>query len=90
MAKALHAGRAAAAAGNYQAARFAASGLEAGNGAIDGRYGLAAMMHGDRTNTPTIGTDLALVRHGLKVKLYPCCASAHRAIDAIIGLEHRS
>jgi len=37
--------------------------------------------------TRSIGDPLAILEYGLKVKRFPTCASAHRALDAIIALK---
>ncbi len=79
MTKATHAGHAAMA--GIMAASLVANGLDAGHHAIEH---FARLAHGGDVATET--HDLALVRHGLKQKLYPCCASAHRAIDGVRAL----
>ncbi len=80
MTKAVHAGSAAMA--GVMAASLAANGLDAGAEAIE-IFGVVAHADGAAPDTST----LALVQHGLKVKLYPCCASAHRAIDGVRALR---
>jgi 2-methylcitrate dehydratase PrpD len=83
--KAVHAGRAAAA--GVMAAAFAAAGIDAGAEALDGPHGLAVLMAGRGAAPPEDEAPLALIADGLKVKPYPTCASAHRAIDAVLALR---
>jgi 2-methylcitrate dehydratase PrpD len=88
MMKATHAG--AAAADGITAAAFAAAGVTASAEAIEGRFGMTALMDGshDRATAPDFNR-LAIVTDGLKVKPYPTCASAHRAIDGVLALRTR-
>lgn len=90
MTKHLHAGFAAKA--GIMAAAFAASGITAAEEAYEGPWGfetlfgapnarpLASVLH-------TLDGPPALERHGIWVKPYPCCASAHRPIDAARALR---
>jgi len=90
MTKHLHAGFAAKA--GILAAGFAASGMSAAEEAYEGPWGFETQFGGpgarplasvlDRLDGPP-----ALLRHGLWVKPYPCCASAHRPIDAARALK---
>ncbi|MBX9845863.1 MAG: MmgE/PrpD family protein [Xanthobacteraceae bacterium] len=91
--KPLHAGLAAH--NGLMAARLAASGVSASEEAFEGRFGFAALMAGpeapgfEEPAEPSIEQP-AIVRPGLWFKLYPCCASAHRSMDALdtMRIEH--
>jgi 2-methylcitrate dehydratase PrpD len=91
MAKPLHAGLAAK--NGLVAARLAASGLEAIAEPLDGRWGYQEMMAGE--TAPGLAAALdglgrdppAILAHGIFAKYYPCCASTHRPIDALLSLK---
>jgi len=92
--KPLHAGLAAQA--GIMAARLAASGLDAAPEIFEGRWGMLEMMAGDGAPgfagvLERLGNPPAAREHGVWFKLYPCCASTHRPIDAVLSLraEHR-
>lgn len=94
MAKAMHAGLAAQA--GVTAASFARSGVDAGLATFDGPTGMTALMMGpdpeclseQRFDAQDVGEPLLIVDPGLKVKRFPNCASAHRAMDGILYLKH--
>ena len=93
MAKPLHAGIAAM--NGLLAARYAGAGITAASEPLDGTWGFKDLYVGDggqgfAEGTKTIGKPTALERFGLKVKIHPCCASVHTAVDALVDLmnEH--
>jgi 2-methylcitrate dehydratase PrpD len=85
MTKPLHAGLAASA--GVMAASLARGGVSAGARTLDGPHSLAGLMSEDGAfETRPPGERLFILSHGLKAKRYPNCASAHRAMDALLGL----
>jgi len=42
----------------------------------------------DTTSDAVLGTEWSILRQGLNVKLYPVCYAAHRALDAVLDLQH--
>jgi 2-methylcitrate dehydratase PrpD len=92
MAKPLHAGLAAK--NGLVAAQLAASGLEAIAEPLDGRWGYQDMMAGDTSPglahlVADLDGECAVLRHGIWAKYYPCCASTHRPVDALLSLKLR-
>ncbi len=90
MAKPLHAGLAAK--NGLVAAQLAAAGLEAIAEPLDGTWGYQEMMAGDKAPgldaaLAGLGGDCAVLRHGIWAKFYPCCASTHRPVDALLSLQ---
>ena len=90
MAKPLHAGLAAK--NGIMAAVLAESGLTAASDAYEGARGFVALFAGvpiARLDAATadFGGPPAIERHGLWQKAYPCCASAHRPLDALLALS---
>ena len=90
MAKPLHAGLAAK--NGVMAAVLAESGLTAAPDAYEGARGFVALFAGvpvARLEAATADFDAppAIERHGLWQKVYPCCASAHRPLDALLALR---
>jgi 2-methylcitrate dehydratase PrpD len=90
MAKPLHAGLAAK--NGLLAAQLAASGLEGIEEPLDGRWGYQEMMAGE--TAPGLGPAFAklggapaVLEHGIWAKFYPCCASTHRPVDALLSLR---
>jgi 2-methylcitrate dehydratase PrpD len=88
--KPLHAGLAAQA--GILAARLAASGLDAAPEIFEGRWGMLEMTAGDGAPgfagvLERLGNPPAAREHGVWFKLYPCCASTHRPIDAALALR---
>lgn len=93
MAKPLHIGIAAM--NGLLAARYAKAGITANSEPLDGKWGFRDLYAGDggegyANSAPVIGDPTALERFGLKVKIHPCCASVHTAVDALTDLmnEH--
>ena len=90
MAKPLHAGLAAK--NGIVAAALAESGVTAAADAYEGARGfvdLFAGVPGERLEAALGDFDgpPAIERHGLWQKFYPCCASAHRPLDALLALH---
>lgn len=90
MGKPFHAGMAAQNA--VLAAQLAADGFQARPDAIEGQRGFCDLYAGteDRDWTEilaALGAPLDIEAHGLAPKLYPCCGSAHRVLDAVLGLR---
>lgn len=88
MAKPLHAGLAARA--GITAARLAAAGVAANEEPFDGPWGFMALHHSAQTDPMPLPDQLSILKDGLAQKRWPCCASAHRSLDAIQALmqEH--
>ena len=89
-AKPLHAGLAAQ--HGIVAARLAASGLTADTEPLEGARGFGELMVGAGAAgfVPVVLERLAgppaVLRPGLWFKRYPCCASTHRAVDAVLAI----
>ena len=89
MTKPLHAGLAAK--NGIMAAVLAESGVTAATDAYEGERGFVALFAGvprERLEAAVADFDgpPAIERHGLWQKYYPCCASAHRPLDALLAL----
>ena len=90
MAKPLHAGLAAK--NGILAAALAEAGVTAAADAYEGARGFVDLFAGvPRERLEAAVTDFggppAIERHGLWQKFYPCCASAHRPLDALLALH---
>ena len=89
MAKPLHAGLAARA--GITSSKLAATGIKASNEPFSGPWGFVELHNGKLSNTTNhtnnIEPELAIISHGLAQKRFPCCASAHRTMDAILSLR---
>ena len=90
MAKPLHAGLAGK--NGIVAAVLAESGVTAAADAYEGERGFVDLFAGvPRERLEAAVTDFggppAIERHGLWQKFYPCCASAHRPLDALLALH---
>jgi 2-methylcitrate dehydratase PrpD len=93
MAKPLHVGIAAQ--NGIMAARFAAAGLTATPEPLDDQWGFRDLFAGSDSPgfadaVSNLGAPCALERYGLKVKIHPCCASVHTAVDGVIALMHEN
>jgi 2-methylcitrate dehydratase PrpD len=89
MTKPVHAGLAAKA--GVMAAGLARSGVEGSMEALDGLKGIGRLMAEGRSfDVESIGEPLLILSHGLRVKRFSNCASAHRAMDGLLALmsEH--
>ncbi|MBI3375104.1 MAG: MmgE/PrpD family protein [Betaproteobacteria bacterium] len=88
MAKPMHAGLAAQ--HGVMAADLAAAGVKGIAEPLEGAWGFRELFAG--ASSPGFGarpvrSPLAIERYGLKLKIHPCCASAHCAIDALLALR---
>jgi 2-methylcitrate dehydratase PrpD len=83
----------AAARAGIEAARAAALGLTAAPDALEHRGGLLRALSprgaADRDRPARLGTDWAILRHGLNLKRYPVCYALHRALDGMLALRPR-
>ena len=94
MTKPIHAGLAAQA--GVIAAGLAGNGVDAGLNTIHGPTGMTGLMVGPdydrfaelRFETGNVGDPLLILDPGLKVKRFPNCASAHRAMDVVLSLKY--
>ena len=89
MTKPFHAGDSARA--GVVAARLVREGFTASQDALEGRFGfIRAFSGGQGFNTEEVVENLEkncyLVESGIEVKKYPCCGSAHLALDATFDL----
>jgi len=89
MAKPVHVGLAAQ--HGIMAAQLAASGVDGNRDPFGGRWGFRELYAGE--NSPgfdgladKIGAPTAIEEFGLMPKIYPCCASSHSTVDAVISL----
>ncbi len=87
MVKPLHAGLAARA--GISAVRLALGGVEANNNPIDGDWGFVKLYNGNAASQKTESNTLSIISDGVAQKRFPCCASAHRTLDAIIALRKK-
>ncbi|KZD04125.1 MmgE/PrpD family protein [Oceanibaculum pacificum] len=97
MAKPLHAGLAAR--GGVMAALLAEAGVTAAEEPLAGPWGYGALYTGQpggidfQASIDLLAAvrqgqaPLAIETHGLKLKLHPCCASSHAAIDLMLDLQ---
>ena len=89
MTKPFHAGDAARA--GVVAARLVREGFTASADALEGRFGfIRAFSGGQNFNTEQVAENLEskcyLEESGIEIKKYPCCGSAHLALDATFDL----
>ena len=89
MTKPFHAGDAARA--GVVSARLVREGFTASEDALEGRFGfIRAFSGGQGFNTEKVAENLQnkcyLVESGIEIKKYPCCGSAHLALDATFDL----
>ena len=88
MTKPFHAGEAARS--GVTAARLVKQGFTASSDAIEGRFGFMRAFSGGQDFHPEIVLDTlgrkCYVESGIEVKKYPCCGSAHLALDATLDL----
>jgi 2-methylcitrate dehydratase PrpD len=92
MTKPFHAG--AAARSGVLSAKLVSDGFTAAHDAIEGRFGFSRAFSGGRDfNTEIVLDNLGiknyLTESGIEIKKYPCCGSAHIALDAIFDLLKR-
>ncbi len=71
------------------AAQLAQSGVRSAEGALFGPTGFCAVYGGRgdaRTFIADFGEPYGLERPGLNIKVYPCCSSAHTAVDGLLEI----
>ena len=89
MTKPFHAGDAARA--GVVSARLVREGFTASQDALEGRFGFIRAFSGGQDFNPglaaeNLGSRHYLVESGIEIKKYPCCGSAHLALDATFDL----
>ena len=92
MTKPYHAGAACRAGVN--AAKLVQAGFTASADALEGRFGFMRAFSGGAGYDPdkaaaSLGRRCFMVESGIEIKKYPCCGSAHLALDATAGLLQR-
>lgn len=92
MTKPFHAGAAGRA--GVTAAKLVKGGFTASQDAIEGRFGFIHAFSGGKGYEKervlqTLGKRCHLMESGVEIKKYPCCGSAHLALDAVFGLIKR-
>jgi 2-methylcitrate dehydratase PrpD len=90
MTKPFHAGLAAK--NGIVAAQLAAEGFTAADEILEGEWSLQDLMAGPDApgfseRLAQIGDPPAIIQYGVWLKLYPCCASTHRSVDALLNLR---
>jgi 2-methylcitrate dehydratase PrpD len=88
MAKPLHSGLAAM--HGVMASSLAAAGVRGKAEVLEGEWGFGDLFGAKGQpgyKSKPIGKPLAIEAYGLKVKIHPCCASVHTAVDAYIELQ---
>ena len=89
MTKPFHAGDAARA--GLVSAKLVKEGFTSSNDALEGRFGFIRAFSGgqgfdSQQVVQNLGNKLYLVESGIEIKKYPCCGSAHLALDATFDL----
>ena len=92
MTKPYHAGAACRA--GINAAKLVRAGFTASGDALEGRFGFMRAFSGGSGYDPdkaaaSLGTRCFMVESGIEIKKYPCCGSAHLALDATSQLLQR-
>ena len=92
MTKPFHAGHACKS--GITAAKLVQGGFTAGTDALEGRFGFMRAFSGGSDYDPeraamSLGSRCFMVESGVEIKKYPCCGSAHLALDATIKLQQR-
>ena len=92
MTKPYHAGAACRAGVN--AAKLVQAGFTASSDALEGRFGFMRAFSGGSDYDPdraaeSLGRRCFMVESGIEIKKYPCCGSAHLALDATTQLLRR-
>ncbi len=90
MVKPMHAGMAAKNA--VMAAGLAARGMAGNAEPLDGKWGFRELFAGPDSPgfelaLKSLGAPLAIEEFGLSPKIYPCCASTHRALDGVLAMR---
>ncbi len=92
MTKPYHAGAACRA--GIHAARLVQAGFTASDDALEGRFGFMRAFSGGKDYDPdkaaaSLGSRCFIVESGIEIKKYPCCGSAHLALDATARMRRR-
>ena len=92
MTKPYHAGAACRA--GINAAKLVRAGFTASSDALEGRFGFMRAFSGGSGYDPdkaaaSLGTRCFMVESGIEIKKYPCCGSAHLALDATSQILRR-
>ena len=92
MTKPFHAGHACKS--GITAAKLVKGGFTAGTDAIEGRFGFMRAFSGGSDYDPaksaeSLGNRCFMVESGIEIKKYPCCGSAHLALDATTLIQQR-
>ena len=92
MTKPFHAGHACKS--GITAAKLVQGGFTAGTDALEGRFGFMRAFSGGADYDPekaaaSLGSRCFMVESGVEIKKYPCCGSAHLALDATAMIQQR-
>jgi 2-methylcitrate dehydratase PrpD len=92
MTKPFHAGHACKS--GITAAKLVQGGFTAGTDALEGRFGFMRAFSGGNDYDPekaaaSLGNRCFMIESGIEIKKYPCCGSAHLALDATTALQHQ-
>ena len=92
MTKPFHAGHACKS--GITAAKLVQLGFTSGTDALEGRFGFMRAFSGGKDYDPekaaaSLGSRCFMVESGVEIKKYPCCGSAHLALDATVRLQQR-
>lgn len=92
MTKPFHAGHACKS--GITAAKLVLGGFTSGTDALEGRFGFMRAFSGGNDYDPeraaaSLGSRCFMVESGVEIKKYPCCGSAHLALDATTRLQQR-
>ena len=92
MTKPFHAGHACKS--GITAAKLVRGGFTAGTDALEGRFGFMRAFSGGNDYDPekaaqSLGNRCFIIESGIEIKKYPCCGSAHLALDATTALQQR-
>ena len=93
MTKPFHAGHACKS--GITAAKLVRGGFTAGTDALEGRFGFMRAFSGGNDYDPekaaqSLGNRCFIIESGIEIKKYPCCGSAHLALDATARILDRS
>jgi 2-methylcitrate dehydratase PrpD len=92
MTKPFHAGHACKS--GITAAKLVKGGFTAGTDALEGRFGFMRAFSGGNDYNPdkaaaSLGNRCFMMESGIEIKKYPCCGSAHLALDATTMIQQR-
>ncbi|HIM62945.1 MAG TPA: MmgE/PrpD family protein [Dehalococcoidia bacterium] len=92
MTKPFHAGHACKS--GITAAKLVQGGFTAGTDALEGRFGFMRAFSGGNDYDPekaaaSLGSRCFMIESGIEIKKYPCCGSAHLALDAVSAMQQR-